>query len=71
MICTRVAHAREADGVVRLHVTFRDWDLPAEALSDPDYLADYVFNDLDFEPEVGDFYDFAPEQLERRLRPTA
>ena len=69
MICTRVAHAREADGTVRLHATFREWDPSVSAMSDPAYQADYVFNDLDFEPEVGDLYDLTPEQLERRLPP--
>ena len=71
MICTRVAHAREPDGVTRLHATFREWDPPQEAATDPAYQADYVFNDLDFEPEVGDFYDLTPEQLRRRLPPPA
>jgi hypothetical protein len=69
MICTRVVHAREPDGEVRLHATFREWDPPPAALTDPTYQADFVFNDLDFEPEVGDFYDLTPDQLERRLPP--
>jgi hypothetical protein len=69
MICTRVVHAREADSAVRLHATFREWDPPEGALTDPTYQADYIFNDLDFEPEVGDFYDLTPDQLARRLPP--
>ncbi len=71
MICTRVSHVREPDGVVRLHGTFREWDPPEGALSDPTYQADYVFNDLAFEPEVSDFYEFTPEELDRRLPPPA
>jgi hypothetical protein len=69
MICTRVVHAREADGVVRLHATFREWDPPETAAGDPDYIPDFTFNDLNFEPEVGDFYEFTPEQLARRMPP--
>ena len=71
MICTRVVHARESDGVVRVHATFREWDPPEGALDDPAYQPDYTFNELDFEPEVGDFYDFTSEQLARRLPPTS
>jgi hypothetical protein len=71
MLCTRVVHARAADGSIRLHATFREWDPPASALTDPTYQADYVFNDLDFEPEVGDFYELTQEELARRLPPEA